>query len=173
MEQPEQADQPTEVTVYTALDSPVGPLRLFASGQSLRQIDFMAGRNPALPDASWREDRALFGNIIRQLEAYFAGELESFDLPLHPKGTAFQVRVWRQLCEIPYGETISYGELARRIGNPNASRAVGLANGANPIPIVIPCHRVIGTSGKLVGYGGGLEVKEKLLALETRSWRLW
>jgi methylated-DNA-[protein]-cysteine S-methyltransferase len=169
----EQADRPTEATFYTALDSPVGPLRLSASGQGLRQIDFMTGRNLALPDASWREDRAFFGDIIRQLKAYFAGELQRFDLPLVPKGTAFQVGVWRQLCEISYGETISYGELARRIGNPKASRAVGLANGSNPIPIVIPCHRVIGRSGKLVGYGGGLEVKEKLLALECRSWRLW
>jgi methylated-DNA-[protein]-cysteine S-methyltransferase len=169
----EQVDRPAEVTLYTALDSPVGPLRLSASGQGLRQIDFMTGRNRYLPDASWREDRGFFGNIIRQLAAYFAGELQSFDLPLDPKGTSFQVTVWKQLREIPYGETISYGELARRIGNPKASRAVGLANGANPIPIVIPCHRVIGSSGKLVGYGAGLEVKEKLLALETRSWRLW
>jgi methylated-DNA-[protein]-cysteine S-methyltransferase len=168
----EQADGSTEATLYTALDSPVGPLRLSASSQGLRQIDFMTGRNPELPDESWREDRAFFGNIIRQLEAYFAGELQSFDLPLVPKGTAFQVGVWKQLCEIPYGDTISYGELARRIGNPKAARAVGLANGSNPIPIVIPCHRVIGSSGKLVGYGGGLEVKEKLLALECRSWRL-
>jgi methylated-DNA-[protein]-cysteine S-methyltransferase len=169
----EQVDRRTEDTVYTGLDSPVGPLRLLAGGQGLRQIDFMAGRNRPLADASWREDRAFFANIIRQLSAYFAGELESFDLPLDAKGTSFQVEVWRQLCEIPYGETISYGELARRIGNPKASRAVGLANGSNPIPIVIPCHRVIGSSGKLVGYGGGLDVKEKLLALESRSWRLW
>ena len=93
---------------------------------------------------------------MEQLRAYFAGELRMFDLPLAPEGTPFQLRVWRQLQEIPYGETISYGQLARMIGNPNASRAVGLANGRNPIPIVIPCHRVIGSSGKLVGYGGGL-----------------
>lgn len=106
---------------------------------------------------------------MRQLSAYFAGKAEAFDLPLAPEGTAFQLNVWRQLGEIPYGETISYGELARRIGNPNACRAVGLANGTNPIPIVIPCHRVIGSNGKLTGYGGGLDIKEKLLALERRQ----
>lgn len=110
--------------------------------------------------------------IIRQLNAYFAGKLESFDLPLAPEGTPFQQKVWKELCQIPYGETISYGELARRIGNASASRAVGLANGSNPIPIVIPCHRVIGSNGKLTGYGGGLDIKEKLLALEKRQRRL-
>ena len=116
--------------------------------------------------------RASCKRPIRQLRAYFAGELETFDLPLAPQGTPFQLGVWRRLCEIPYGQTISYGELARRLGNPNASRAVGLANGSNPIPIVIPCHRVIGSNGKLTGYGGGLPIKEKLLALERRQLRL-
>ena len=109
---------------------------------------------------------------MRQLKAYFAGELENFDLPLSPQGTPFQQRVWGELQKIPYGDTISYGELARRIGNPKASRAVGLANGSNPISIVIPCHRVIGANGKLTGYGGGLPIKEKLLALEKRQLRL-
>ena len=109
---------------------------------------------------------------VSQLRSYFAGEREEFDLPLAPEGTPFQQEVWRRLCEIPYGETISYGELARRIGNPQASRAVGLANGSNPIPIVIPCHRVIGSNGKLTGYGGGLPIKEKLLALERKQLRL-
>jgi methylated-DNA-[protein]-cysteine S-methyltransferase len=109
---------------------------------------------------------------IRQLRAYFAGKLENFDLPLAPEGTPFQRAVWKLLCDIPYGETISYGELARRVGNPKASRAVGLANGSNPIAIVIPCHRVIGSNGKLTGYGGGLPLKEKLLALEQRQLRL-
>ena len=109
---------------------------------------------------------------LRQLRAYFAGDLEGFDLQLAPDGTPFQQKVWKALCKIPYGETISYGELAKRIGNPNASRAVGLANGSNPIPIIIPCHRVIGSNGKLTGYGGGLPIKEKLLALEKRQLRL-
>jgi methylated-DNA-[protein]-cysteine S-methyltransferase len=109
---------------------------------------------------------------VRQLRAYFAGELETFELDLAPEGTPFQQKVWSELLNIPFGETISYGELARRIGNPNASRAVGLANGSNPIPIIIPCHRVIGSNGKLTGYGGGLPIKEKLLALEKRQLRL-
>jgi methylated-DNA-[protein]-cysteine S-methyltransferase len=112
------------------------------------------------------------GQAIRQLEAYFAGKLDNFNLLLSPQGTPFQQRVWSELQNIPYGETISYGELARRIGNPKASRAVGLANGANPLSIVIPCHRVIGANGKLTGYGGGLPIKEKLLALEKRQLRL-
>lgn len=119
-----------------------------------------------------REASILLKETIRQLRAYFSGKLEQFDLPLAPEGTPFQLEVWRRLCEIPYGETISYGELARRIGNPKASRAVGLANGSNPISIVIPCHRVIGSNGKLTGYGGGLPIKEKLLALERRQLRL-
>ncbi len=115
---------------------------------------------------------APFKKTIEPVALYFAGEREEFDLPLAPEGTPFQQEVWRRLCAIPYGETISYGELARRIGNPQASRAVGLANGSNPIPIVIPCHRVIGSNGKLTGYGGGLPIKEKLLALERKQLRL-
>jgi len=102
----------------------------------------------------------------RQLRAYFAGDLQHFELPLHPKGTPFQLRVWELLQQIPFGETTTYGELARRLGNPAASRAVGLANGSNPIPIVIPCHRVIGSTGKLVGFGGGLPTKRWLLDFE-------
>jgi len=106
------------------------------------------------------------------LQAYFRGELKEFDLPLALEGTKFQLRVWNTLRTISYGVTISYLQLAKRIGNPNASRAVGLANGSNPIPIIIPCHRVIGSNGKLTGYGGGLPIKEKLLALEKRQLRL-
>jgi methylated-DNA-[protein]-cysteine S-methyltransferase len=157
---------------YTQIESPLGPLLLVADGGGLREIMFVKGRHPAEPQSSWIEDRAAHSETIRQLEAYFAGELENFDLQLAPEGTPFQREVWRRLCDIPYGETISYGELAGRIGNPKASRAVGLANGSNPIPIVIPCHRVIGSNGKLTGYGGGLPIKEKLLALERRQLRL-
>jgi len=157
---------------YTRIDSPLGPLLLVADDAGLREILFVNGRHPVKPDSSWQENAKPFREIIRQLHAYFTGELEDFDLPLAPQGTAFQLKVWKRLCDIPYGETISYGQLARRIGNPNASRAVGLANGANPIPIVIPCHRVIGSNGKLTGYGGGLPIKEKLLALERRQLRL-
>jgi len=154
---------------YTQIESPVGPLLLVGDDTGIRQILFVNGRTPAKPDPSWKEDKPPLKETIRQLRSYFAGELEEFDLPLAPEGTTFQLNVWKRLCDIPYGETISYGELAGRIGNPKASRAVGLANGANPIPIVIPCHRVIGSNGKLTGYGGGLPIKEKLLALERRQ----
>ncbi len=154
------------------IESPVGPLLLVADARGLRRIDFINGRNPVASDPRGRENAECLDETIRQLRAYFAGDLETFDLPLAPKGTPFQLSVWNRLCEIPYGETISYGELARRIGNPKASRAVGLANGSNPIPILIPCHRVIGSNGKLTGYGGGLLIKEKLLALERRQLRL-
>jgi methylated-DNA-[protein]-cysteine S-methyltransferase len=157
---------------YTHIASPLGPLLLAADDSGLREILFVNGRHPAKPDPAWKKDPASLKEPIRQLRAYFAGELEDFNLPLAPQGTPFQRKVWKRLCDIPYGETISYGELARRIGNPNASRAVGLANGSNPIPIIIPCHRVIGSNGKLTGYGGGLPIKEKLLALERRQLRL-
>jgi methylated-DNA-[protein]-cysteine S-methyltransferase len=162
----------TSATSCTRIDSPVGPLQLVADDGGVRRIDFVNGRNPVEFDPQWHEDGEPFRETIRQLRAYFAGELETFDLTLAPEGTPFQLSVWDRLCEIPFGETISYGELARRVGNPNASRAVGLANGSNPIPIVIPCHRVIGSNGKLTGYGGGLPIKEKLLALERRQLRL-
>lgn len=156
-------------TYYTRLESPLGPLLLVADGSGLRRVDFVNGRHAAKPDPSWKEDASPLKETARQLNAYFAGKLENFDLPLAPQGTAFQLEVWRKLCDIPFGETISYGELARRIGNPKASRAVGLANGSNPVPIIIPCHRVIGSDGTLTGYGGGLPIKEKLLALEGRQ----
>jgi methylated-DNA-[protein]-cysteine S-methyltransferase len=154
------------------MESPVGPLLLVADEKGLRRLEFVKGRAPVRLDPAWSEDAAPLQEAIRQLRAYFAGKLEKFDIPLVPEGTAFQLQVWKRLCEIPYGETISYGELARRVGNPKASRAVGLANGSNPIAIVIPCHRVIGSNGKLTGYGGGLPLKEKLLALERRQLRL-
>jgi methylated-DNA-[protein]-cysteine S-methyltransferase len=160
------------VSYYERIESPVGPLLLVADSSGLRSIAFVNGRNPVQPDPRWQADAEPLRETSRQLRAYFAGELEIFDLPLAPAGTPFQISVWKRLCEIPFGETISYGELARRIGNANASRAVGLANGSNPIPIVIPCHRVIGSNGKLTGYGGGLPIKEKLLALERRQLRL-
>jgi methylated-DNA-[protein]-cysteine S-methyltransferase len=156
-------------TFYTHLVSPVGPLLLVSDSLGLRQITFSHNGDAASPEPGWREDSSVFTDTIRQLCAYFAGDLETFDLPLVPEGTPFQQRVWAELIKITHGETISYGELARRIGNPKASRAVGLANGSNPIPIVIPCHRVIGSNGELTGYGGGLHIKEKLLALERRQ----
>ncbi len=156
-------------TFYAQIESPLGPLLLAADDAGLRQILFVNGRHTARPESSWKENHAPFAETIRQLHAYFAGELQNFNLQLAPEGTPFQLGVWRRLADIPYGQTISYGELASRMGNPKASRAVGLANGSNPIPIVIPCHRVIGSNGKLTGYGGGLPIKEKLLALERRQ----
>jgi methylated-DNA-[protein]-cysteine S-methyltransferase len=157
---------------YTYLDSPIGTLLLAGDSNGLQQILFSTDGRQARPDPTWQEYLSSLTEVVRQLKAYFTGELESFDLSLSPQGTPFQQRVWSELQKIPYGETISYGELARRIGNPKASRAVGLANGSNPISIVIPCHRVIGANGKLTGYGGGLPIKEKLLALEKRQLRL-
>jgi len=149
------------------IDTPIGRLLLASDEDGLRRIDFANGNTQI--DPTWHDNPAPLKETIRQLLAYFAGQLMEFNVPLAPEGTPFQKNVWRHLCEIPYGETISYGELARRTGNPKASRAVGLANGANPIPIIIPCHRVIGSNGKLTGYGGGLSIKEKLLALEGRQ----
>jgi methylated-DNA-[protein]-cysteine S-methyltransferase len=160
------------MTACTQIESPVGPLLLAADESGLREILFVNGRHPAKPKTAWKEDPTPLHETIRQLRAYFAGELENFELQLAPEGTPFQLGVWRRLCDIPYGETISYGELANRVGNPKAFRAVGLANASNPVPIVIPCHRVIGSNGKLTGYGGGLPIKEKLLALERRQLKL-
>jgi methylated-DNA-[protein]-cysteine S-methyltransferase len=152
-------------TFYTETDSPVGPLLLAGTADALTVISFEKGRRvPQRPD--WERREAPFREALRQLRAYFKGTRRDFDLPLLPEGTAFEQNVWKALRRIPYGRTISYGELARRIGNPTASRAVGLANGRNPLPIVIPCHRVIGSDGKLTGYGGGLETKRWLLTLE-------
>ena len=151
---------------YRSLDSPIGPLLLAADEKGLRFVLFSRGRHEVTPDPGWEPDRGLLKEPVKQLNAYFAGTLRTFDVPLAPAGTLFQSQVWRALCEIPYGETTSYGELARRIGNPRAVRAVGLANGSNPISIIIPCHRVIGSNGSLVGYGGGLPIKQALLALE-------
>lgn len=153
---------------YTEVESPIGRIRLAADGEGLRQVDFI-GAEPRPVPAGWAHDASRLAPVAAQLRAYFAGTLREFDLELAPRGTPFQQGVWRRLCEIPYGATTSYGALAARIGNPRASRAVGLANGRNPIPIVIPCHRVIGSNGSLVGYGGGLAIKEHLLALERRA----
>lgn len=151
---------------FTFAPSPIGPLLLAGDDNSLRFLLFSSGSKSRGPEPDWVENAKPFREAARQLDAYFAGKLSEFDLPLAPEGTPFQRTVWEELRRIPYGETISYGELARRIGNPNASRAVGLANGSNPIAIVIPCHRVIGSTGKLTGFGGGLEVKRRLLEIE-------
>ena len=151
---------------YTVLDSPVGPLMLAGDEAVLRELWFLQGRQRLAPNPAWTESARAFAEPIRQLKAYFAGRLKTFSVAVDPGGTAFQSKVWRALRDIPYGETLSYGEVARRIGDPKAVRAVGLANGANPISIIIPCHRVIGANGALIGYGGGLPTKRALLALE-------
>jgi methylated-DNA-[protein]-cysteine S-methyltransferase len=157
---------------YCYMDTLVGRLLLVGDEQALRMINFQGGRHPQQPDSGWRQRVEAFGEVISQITEYFAGRRRQFDLSLMPNGTPFQQRVWRALLDVPYGATISYGQLAARIGQPTASRAVGLANGSNPLPIVIPCHRVIGSNGKLTGYGGGLPIKERLIALEQGARQL-
>jgi len=155
---------------YAYLDSPIGPLLIAGDARAVTRIAFPKNGKPAPPQPAWTESpKGTVGEAMRQLREYFSGKRREFDLPLAPEGTPFQKIVWRGLQAIPYGETISYGELARRVGNPKASRAVGAANGKNPLPIVVPCHRVIGAGGKLVGFGGGLPVKRALLAIETQA----
>lgn len=156
-------------TRWTMTDSPIGPLLLTADDIGLTRLYMEVRKHgPDEVQPEWRRDHRAFSEACRQLEEYFAGERTEFDLPLNPAGTAFQLKVWEALRTIPYGEIRSYGEIAEQIGRPGAARAVGLANGRNPISIVVPCHRVIGASGALTGYGGGLERKQYLLDLETR-----
>jgi methylated-DNA-[protein]-cysteine S-methyltransferase len=157
------------VVYYTTFESPVGPLLLAGDAGGLRLVSFESSKHAAPPQAAWKQDKAAFAEVIRQLQAYFRGELKTFDVPLAMEGTGFQLRVWNALRAIPYGETISYAQLAQRIGNPKAVRAVGLANGSNSIPIIVPCHRVIGSDGSLTGFGGGLSTKKKLLELESKQ----
>ncbi len=154
-------------TFFTIFDSPVGELVLTSNGEAITELFMKKHKGAPKPIEDWRRDDGMFREAARQLRAYFAGELTEFDLRLETRGTKFQRRVWAELLKIPYGSTINYGELARRIGNPNASRAVGAANGQNPISIIIPCHRVIGSNGSLTGYGGGIERKKFLLDLEA------
>jgi methylated-DNA-[protein]-cysteine S-methyltransferase len=144
--------------------SPVGPLLLAADARALRHVYFQAGPHPFTPPPEWCQEATRFTDVTRELAEYFAGERRAFTVPLATDGSEFQRSVWRALVAIPYGETISYGELARRVGN--VARAVGLANGANPLPIIVPCHRVIGADGSLTGFGGGLGIKRALLELE-------
>jgi methylated-DNA-[protein]-cysteine S-methyltransferase len=156
------------VNSYTYIDSPIGRLLLGTDGEALVRIDMDVPDRPPRDVENWTCDPAAgpLSEVARQLEEYFTGRRRVFDLPIRMEGTEFQRRAWRMLMEIPYGQTRSYGEQAKRIGNPNASRAVGLANGRNPIPIVVPCHRVIGADGSLTGFGGGIERKRWLLAHE-------
>ncbi|HKE43248.1 MAG TPA: methylated-DNA--[protein]-cysteine S-methyltransferase [Steroidobacteraceae bacterium] len=148
------------------IDSPIGRLLLAGERDQLTLVRFQSAARSRRPQPEWVADAARFDAVTRQLSEYFAGERQVFDLELAMAGTPFQRAVWSALREIPYGETISYGELARRLGRPRAVRAVGSANGANPVPIIVPCHRVIGSDGSLTGFGGGLDMKRRLLALE-------
>lgn len=168
------------MTSYLTVDSPIGPLTLTADDGALTGVAMDApppdgagaldGREPArggpAPDRAWRVDRPAVMAAAEQLDAYFAGQLRRFDVALRPAGTAFQRAVWAQLCRIPYGEVVAYGEIARRMGRAGSSRAVGAANGRNPLAVVVPCHRVIGADGSLTGYGGGIWRKRWLLAHE-------
>lgn len=154
-------------TVYfDYLQSPVGKLLLAIDGQGLRHIQFETSRHALVLGADWERGAAPLHETRAQLNAYFAGKLRVFDLPLAPRGTDFQQRVWLELLRIPFATTLSYGAIARSLGDAHATRAVGSANGRNPLPIVIPCHRVIGANGALTGFGGGLSVKRQLLEHE-------
>lgn len=156
-------------TFHTFYESPVGPLLLMSDGEALTGLHTESDKYRPRIRSDWVEDdnAVPFAAVKAQLGAYFERRLTEFDLPLNPQGTEFQMRVWKELCGIPFGETISYVELARRIGNPNASRAVGMANSRNPISIVVPCHRVIGADNSLTGYAGGLNRKRALLEHES------
>ena len=166
---------------YHVMSSPVGLLFLARTERGLRFVEFMDRRSlkrtfathaEAVPDAQWVPSLLELKPVVDQLDAYFCGNRTAFDLPLDVAGSDFQLSVWRALCRIPYAETRSYGQIAKAVGRPGAARAVGLANNQNPVAIIIPCHRVIGADGSLVGYGGGLPRKRRLLDLEARFARL-
>jgi methylated-DNA-[protein]-cysteine S-methyltransferase len=153
-------------TRYRIIESPVGFITIAGDDDAITGLRMEDQAHPPADRDEWVPDDAAFPEVVGQLDAYFAGDLIDFDVALRLEGTEFQRRVWAGLLEIPYGETISYGQLAASIGQPTASRAVGLANGRNPVGIIVPCHRVIGSTGALTGYGGGLDRKRTLLELE-------
>jgi methylated-DNA-[protein]-cysteine S-methyltransferase len=152
---------------YTHLDSPVGPLLIAGADEVVMLINFPTGSQAQQPRPDWVRDDTMFAEAKRQLDEYFAGERSEFTMPVEMDGTDFQKEVWTALRAVPFGATVSYGDLANKIGRPKASRAVGAANHANPLPIVVPCHRVIGSDRSLTGFGGGLETKQTLLAFEN------
>jgi len=159
----------TSPLLHTSVDSPIGELLLVGDHHALHGLFMQDGRTRATLNPDWKHAPAAFAAARTQLAEYFAGQRTRFELELALTGTTFQRRVWRELQNVPYAETISYGELARRIGQPSAPRAVGLANGRNPISVIVPCHRVIGANGTLTGYGGGAERKRRLLDLEAQA----
>lgn len=154
---------------YEQMPSPIGPLFLVADDEGLREVRFELDRRPHTALAGWLHSPHKLAQVRQQLEAYFAGELQTFDLLLRPQGTDFQRDVWQALSTIPYAVTTSYGQISLQINRPKACRAVGAANGRNPIPIIIPCHRVIGSNGTLTGFGGGLAAKQWLLEHEQKQ----
>jgi len=153
--------------LYTITDYPIGELLLLGDGTWLHRLDMRGGRRPVAIGPHWKRCEDAFADAIEQLREYFDGTRRTFEIPLSLHGNEFELRVWDELLRIPYAQTASYGQIAQRIGEPEAPRAVGLANGRNPIAVIVPCHRVIGADGKLVGYGGGLERKRFLLDLEA------
>jgi len=153
--------------LYTTFDSPIGELLLAGDGRGLQRLSMQAARRPVAIDPRWERDDGAFADVRDQLAQYFDGARREFDVELDLVGNPFELRVWDALLEIPYGETVSYGEIAAGLGQPAAARAVGLANGRNPVVLIVPCHRVIGADGSLTGYGGGLERKQFLLDLEA------
>jgi methylated-DNA-[protein]-cysteine S-methyltransferase len=155
------------MTSFTNIESPIGELLVAGSQHGLTGLYMQDAPRPFKVPSEWRRDQAALAPAVAEIREYFAGERREFTVPLAPFGNDFELRVWDALREIPYGETVSYGEIARRIGAPSAARAVGLANGRNPIAVIVPCHRVIGADGSLTGYGGGLERKRYLLDLEA------
>ncbi len=159
-------DVPTTLTRFTIIDSPIGPLTLMSNAGRLTNLVMHEQAHAIIPPPGGQRDDTAFDDVVAQLDEYFAGERTGFDVPLDLTGTDFQRTVWAQLSAIPYGRTISYGELARRVGNPRAARAVGAANGRNPVALIVPCHRVIAGDGGLGGYGGGSDRKTLLLELE-------
>jgi methylated-DNA-[protein]-cysteine S-methyltransferase len=162
-------DVTLKTTYYCDIGTPIGPLRLVGHETRLAAIYFQSGPHPTTVQPEWIPSAHPFQIVVRQLNEYFVGRRRRFDVPLEPTGTPFQRAVWQELSRIPYGTTSSYGEIAGRIGRPLASRAVGRANSANPWPIVVPCHRVIGANHSLIGFGGGLGIKRRLLILEAEA----
>ena len=154
---------------YSLLKTPIGELLIAGDKNGVTLINFPTGRRKQQPDPDWIYDKRCFAAVENQLLEYFAGKRRQFDIPLRPTGTIFQLQVWHALCTIPYGQTTCYSAIAESIGKPTAARAVGAANGRNPLPILIPCHRVIGKNGHLTGFGGGLDIKSALLKLEIET----
>jgi methylated-DNA-[protein]-cysteine S-methyltransferase len=160
------ANPETAATYWCEVESPIGALLLAGDERALKIVHFQAGPRPLRPPRAWHADGAPLREAVQQLAEYFTGVRRTFSVPLAPAGTSFQLKVWEALRDIPYGETLTYGELARRLGSAHGARAVGLANGSNPLPVIVPCHRVIGADGSLTGFGGGLPIKRALLQLE-------